>query len=330
MGRSCLLVACALFAQVCCLPATSKKDPISINWDNIKPKYPTFTPWDPEVEVPGDILRSIVNMGPATSERLPGYKKGSKSMAGECGIPGPQDRIVGGSEATPHSYPWMAALFVDDTWFCGGTLISDEWVLTAAHCAKDATEMVVMLGAHNVREASEEGRLELVTRDFFTHPRYSQITLHNDLALVHLPEKVEFSNIIRPVCLPGYSEASDPLAHMDAQASGWGKPTDSSQSISPVLREVTVDTITNLMCALEYPTVVNKNILCISGKDGKSTCNGDSGGPLHLVTDGVFKQVGITSFGSSMGCEIGFHAGFTRTASFLEWIETNTGLAIDP
>jgi len=57
---------------------------------------------------------------------------------------------------------------------------------------------------------------------------------------------------------------------------------------------------------------------------------GDSGGPLHLVTDGVFKQIGITSFGSSLGCEIGFHAGFTRTASFLEWIETNTGLAIDP
>merc|ERR1712098_887036 len=144
--------------------------------------------------------------------------------------------------------------------------------------------------------------------DFFTHPRYSQITLHNDLALVHLPEKVEFSNIIRPVCLPGYSEVSDPLAHVDCQASGWG----------------------NLMCALEYPTVINKNIICISGKNGKSTCNGDSGGPLHLVTDGVFKQIGITSFGSSMGCEIGFHAGFTRTASFLEWIETNTGLAIDP
>jgi len=330
MGRPGLLVACALFAQVCSLPASDKRAPISINWDNIKPKYPTFTPWDPKVDIPGDILSSIVNMGPATTERMPGYKKGSKSVAGECGIPGPMDKIVGGTEATPHSYPWMAALFVDDTWFCGGTLISDEWVLTAAHCAKDASEMVVMLGAHNVREASEEGRLDLVTRDFFTHPRYNQILLHNDLALVHLPEKVEFSNIIRPVCLPGYSEVADSLAHMDAQASGWGKPTDSSESISPVLREVTVDTITNLMCALEYPTVVNKNILCISGKGGKSTCNGDSGGPLHLVNDGVFKQVGITSFGSSMGCEIGFHAGFTRTASFLEWIETNTGLAIDP
>ena len=79
-------------------------------------------------------------------------------------------------------------------YLCGGALIGTQWVLTAAHCAKDATEMKVMLGAHNVREDSEEGRVELVTRDFFTHPRYSQITLHNDLALVHLPEKVEFSS----------------------------------------------------------------------------------------------------------------------------------------
>jgi len=329
MGKATFLLACAVFAQVSGLP-TVQKTLSSINWSNIKPKYPTFSPWNPKDQLPQDLLKDIINMGPPTSERLPGYKKGTKSMAGECGIPGPSENIVGGTEATPHSYPWMAALFVDDKWFCGGTLISDEWVVTAAHCAKDASEMVVMLGAHNVREATEEGRLELTTRDFFTHEKYSQITLHNDIALVHLPEKVNFTNIIRPVCLPKHSESGEAWAHEDCQASGWGKPTDSATSISPELREVTVDTITNLMCALEFPTVINKNIVCISGKNGKSTCNGDSGGPLHLVRDGVFKQIGITSFGSSVGCEIGFHAGFTRTASFLEWIETNTGIAIDP
>lgn len=329
MGKFVFLFACAVFAQVSSLPTVEKTLP-AIDWDNIKPKYPTFTPWNPKDQLPKDLLKNIINMGPPTTERLPGYKKGTKSMAGECGIPGPTEHIVGGTEATPHSYPWMAALFVDDQWFCGGTLISDEWVLTAAHCAKDASEMKVMLGAHNVREATEEGRLEPVTRDFFTHEKYSTITLHNDLALVHLPEPVTFTNNIRPVCLPSYTEAAEAWAHEDCQASGWGKPDDTATSISPVLREVTVDTITNLMCALEFPTVINKNIICISGKNGKSTCNGDSGGPLHLVQDGVFKQIGITSFGSSVGCEIGFHAGFTRTASFLEWIETNTGIAIDP
>jgi len=327
MGKSAFLLACVAFAQVCSIPAVPKTLP-PINWDNIQAKYPTFTPWVQE-QLQHDLLKKIFNMGSPTSERTPGHKKGTKSMAGECGMPGPSEKIVGGEEATPHSYPWMAALFVDDSWFCGGTLISDEWVLTAAHCAKDASEMRVMLGAHNIREASEEGRIELITRDFFTHESYSQFNLHNDLALVHLPEPVAFTDLIRPVCLPTWSDWETTWAHEFVQASGWGKPDDQATSVSPVLREVTVDVITNLICALEFPTIINKNILCISGKDGKSTCNGDSGGPIHFVTDGVFKQIGITSFGSSLGCEIGSHAGFTRVASFLEWIETNTGIAIE-
>jgi len=312
-------------AQVSSLPYKGNK----IDWDVIKPRFPTFTPWDASQKLPSDILSSIINMGPPTSERYPGYKKGSLDLSGECGIPGGK-RIVGGEEAVPHSYPWMAALFVDGKWFCGGTLISDEWVLTAAHCAKDASEMTVMLGAHNVREASEEGRLELVTRDFFTHPKYSSFNIHNDLALVHLPEKVTFTDTIRPVCLPAHSEAGDAMAHLAAVASGWGKPSDDATSISPVLREVDTETITNLMCALEFPTSVNKNVICISGKHGKSTCNGDSGGPLHVVEGGVYKQIGITSFGSALGCELGFHAAFTRPASYLEWIETETNVIIDP
>jgi len=329
MGKMNFLLAVFALAQASAL-LTKQNELPPIDWANIEPRLPTFTPWNPKEKLPEDLLRNILNMDPPTSERHPGYKKGTKSFAGECGVAGEKEgRIVGGEEATPHSYPWMAALFVDGKWFCGGTLISDEWVLTAAHCAKDASEMRVMLGAHNVREASEEGRIELVTTDFFTHERYSQFNLHNDLALVHLPERVTFTDTIKPVCLPSYSESSEAWAHEDCQASGWGKPADSSDSISPVLRHVTVDTITNLMCALEFPTVINKNIICISGKHGKSTCNGDSGGPLHLVTDGVHKQIGITSFGSGAGCELGFHAGFTRTASFLEWIETNTGIQID-
>jgi len=328
MGKSAFLLACVAFAQVCSIPAVKKTLP-PINWDNIQAKYPTFTPWDPKEQLPQDLLENIINMGPPTSERTPGYKKGTKSMAGECGMPGPSERIVGGTEATPHSYPWMAALFVDGKWFCGGTLISDEWVLTAAHCAKDASEMRIMLGAHEIKEESEEGRIEVITRDFFTHENYNTINLHNDLALVHLPEPVTFTDTIRPVCLPTWSDWETIWAEELVQASGWGKPTDQATSVSPVLREVTVDVIKNRVCALQYPTVINKNIICISGHDGKSTCSGDSGGPIHLVTDGIFKQLGITSFGSSLGCEIGMHAGFTRVASFLEWIETNTGIAIE-
>merc|ERR1740124_1950904 len=80
MGKAAFLVACALFAQVSSLPTVHEDSPFPINWDNIKPKYPTYTPWDPKDLMPEEMLRSIVNMGPPTSERLPGYKKGTESM----------------------------------------------------------------------------------------------------------------------------------------------------------------------------------------------------------------------------------------------------------
>merc|ERR1719348_2284175 len=313
------------------------KPDTQIDWSNLEPRYPTFVPWSSEKVLPKDILLSIVGMGPPTTERFPGYKKGTLDLSDKCGVAAGK-RIVGGEEATPHSYPWMAALFVDGKWFCGGTLISDEWVLTAAHCAHGAKEMRVMLGAHNVREATEEGRIELTTTDFFTHPEYNTFNVHNDLALVHLPYALNFTENIRPVCLPSHSEAGTHWDGEEAVASGWGKPTDSSTSISPTLRWVETDTISNTACWIEFPTAVNKNVICISGAHGKSTCNGDSGGPLYLHNHSgnldseiqPYKQIGITSFGSSLGCEIGFHAAFTRTANSLEWIETETNLAIDP
>merc|ERR1719175_23197 len=127
--------------------------------------------------------------------------------------------------------------------------------MTAAHCVDGATSMKVFLGAHNVRADEEVGR-----------------------------QKIEFNEFIRPICLPSYSDADDNFAGLDAPASGWGKPTDSADSISPVLREVTTKTITNLACVFEL-FQITKNNICISGAGGKSTCNGDSGGPLHKVME---------------------------------------------
>ena len=118
-------------------------------------------------------------------------------LPGDCGLPGPSERIVGGDEATPHQYPWMAALFIDDKWFCGGTLISDQWVMTAGHCADGASSVNVMLGAHNVRETVEEGRLEIASNEIFTHEDYNGLSIRNDIGLVHLPEPVQFTGEIQ-------------------------------------------------------------------------------------------------------------------------------------
>ena len=162
--------------------------------------------------------------------------------------------------------------------------------MTAGHCADGASSVNVMLGAHNVRETVEDGRLEIASNEIFTHENYNGLTIRNDVGLVHLPEPVQFTgereddlesrliilhftDWIRPICLPSYSEWNSTWYHLDMQISGWGKPTDQSDSISPVLRDATVDTITNLACALEFPLNINKNNICISGRNGISTCN---------------------------------------------------------
>merc|ERR1712038_1546586 len=92
-----------------------------------------------------------------------------------CGIEGPpsKDRIVGGFEAQENQWPWQVALFIDNAWFCGGSIISENYVMTAAHCADGASYFDIMAGAHNVRESSEPNRVEVTSYNGWTHPLWN-------------------------------------------------------------------------------------------------------------------------------------------------------------
>ena len=121
-----------------------------------------------------------------------------------------------------------------------------------------------------------------------------------------------------------------PRGELDALVTGWGRFTDELKGTSHILREANVRTITNHECKIVFPTVVTPTNICISGEDGRSTCNGDSGGPLLIVMpDNVYKQVGVTSFGDKLSCESGIPAGFAKVVPYLTWIETVTGIVIE-
>merc|ERR1712158_239580 len=228
------------------------------------------------------------------------FKKGNKSFAEECGLENPngvEDRIVGGHEAAHHEWPWQVALFVDDAWFCGGSLISDEWVMTAAHCADGAGYFDIMAGAHNVRASSEPHRIEITSFEGQTHPEWDSNSLYADIALVHLPEKVAFSEYIRPSCLPPASDANEEYVGQLTTPVGWGKNADSAGGITPDLNMVS-----------DLPVIT----LDIRQSEGGNK----------------WTQVGVTSFVSSAGCESGNPHGFSRVAEHLEWIETVTGLSL--
>merc|ERR1712112_490856 len=282
-------------------------------------------------------------MVPATAENLAwavkevkktgaSTKKGTNvDLKATCGIEGPAraGRIVGGHEAEEHEWPWQVALFIDDAWFCGGSLISENYVLTAAHCVDGASYYDIMAGAHNVRESSEPNRVEITSFNGWYHPQWDPNTLSNDIALIELPSPITFNDYIKPSCLPSVGDTADPNELVTA--TGWGKPSDNAGGISPVLRMVEdLPIITNSECNAIYG-IVGDGVVCIDTTGGKGTCNGDSGGPLNMkfdVKDGAagqkWKQIGVVSFGASAGCEVGYPAGFSRTEYYRDWLCSET------
>merc|ERR1711993_61424 len=194
--------------------------------------------------------------------------------------------IVGGDEAVPHSHPHQVGLFIDDMYFCGGSLISQDYVLTAAHCCDGAFFIEVVMGAHMIRE-TESTQVRKTSYDFATHEDWDPNNIENDICWIKLPETVELNTNIQTV---GLSSGSVPVE-------------------------------SNKNCD-DYYGIVKDSHICINSEGGHGTCNGDSGGPLTF--NGV--HVGLTSFGSSRGCESGAPDAFTRTSYFRDWIREKTGV----
>merc|ERR1711921_72764 len=191
-------------------------------------------------------------------------KKGTNiDLKATCGIEGPAraGRIVGGHEAQEHQWPWQVALFIDDAWFCGGSLISENWVLTAAHCVDGASYFDILAGAHNVRASSEPNRVEITSFNGFTHEDWDDYDLSNDVAPIELPSPITFNDYIKPSCLPKSGNAVS--AGEMVSVIGWGKPSDSASSISPELRQVhDLPVITNRECNDVYG-IVGDGVVCV-------------------------------------------------------------------
>ncbi|KAJ3643060.1 hypothetical protein Zmor_025797 [Zophobas morio] len=230
----------------------------------------------------------------------------------------PSPHIIGGQEAEPHSIPFQVFLemYTDNGgWYCGGSLISANYVLTAGHCGQDVTRAVVTLGAHQLSEASD-GQLEIESTTVTVHPDFDYDLIVNDISVIQLPEAVTFTDTISPVVLP--TDSSSTYTGETARVSGWGLTDGFGNTLSDVLNYVDVRVISNNECAEDFGPV-EETIVCTSGNDKTGSCSGDSGGPL--VVDGV--QIGIVSFGMTY-CLPGYASAFTRVTSYLDWIAENT------
>ncbi|KAH8380334.1 hypothetical protein KR009_010036 [Drosophila setifemur] len=244
------------------------------------------------------------------------------------------DRIFGGDVGNPHCFPYQVGMLLQrpkGLYWCGGSLISEKHVLTAAHCVDMAKRALVFLGANEIKNAKEKGQVRLMvpSSNFHIYPTWNPKRLKDDIALVRLPHAVSFNERIHPIQLPKRHYEYRSFKNKLAIASGWGRYATGVHAISNVLRYVQLQIIDGRTCKSNFPLSYRGTNICTSGRNSRSTCNGDSGGPLVLQRRHSKKRVlvGITSFGSIYGCDRGYPAAFTKVASYLDWISDETGVS---
>jgi hypothetical protein len=275
-----------------------------------------------------DFLNEVTN--PPVWDTIAYYDPGSASRAPEV------SKIVGGEPATPGD--WPAQVIVTNSSFtslCGGTLISDEWVLTAAHCVNPFDTHNVIVGAYSSTNGFNGTEGETISVDEqIVHPDYNDNlggigALDNDVAVLHLSQAVDYEPL--GVVLPGQDELYDP--GVDAVAVGWGT-TSSGGQISDPLRQVTLPIVSDADCADAYPGgVIASHTVCAGDliNGGIDTCQGDSGGPLMVPAEGAgrgadgYVLAGVVSWG--FGCaKPGLPGVYAEVANYVGWIEDETGL----
>ncbi|KAM8713503.1 hypothetical protein ACLKA7_013770 [Drosophila subpalustris] len=262
------------------------------------------------------------------TERPADFSMERECVSCRCGLINSIRKIVGGQETRRHQYPWLVAVLIFNRFYCAGSLISDLYVLTAAHCVEGVPpELITLRLLEHNRSDSDPLVLERHAVHVKCHELYNPRSFNNDIALITLDKPVSFEGLIRPVCLPDFGAS---FSGEMAIVAGWGARKEGG-SLTDTLQEVDVIVLSQSECrnSSYSPALITDNMLCASydvDEDVKDACSGDSGGPLHVLVDeqpGQYQVAGIVSWGE--GCARPDTPGvYTRVTQYLHWIQANT------
>ncbi|XP_058836024.1 brachyurin-like [Topomyia yanbarensis] len=241
----------------------------------------------------------------------------------------PERRITNGQEATPGQFPYQIALlstFAGGTGLCGGSVLTNNYILTAAHCVQNALGGTVIIGAHNrINTEPSQQRIAFGSAGIVIHAGYTPTNIRNDIAVVRLNSPIVFNDRVQPARIPAAGDSRQ-FAGDTGTVSGFGRTSDASQATSSVVMFTSNPIMTQADCLSSWggnTNIIQAQNICLSGAGGRSSCNGDSGGPL-TVSDNGSLQVGIVSFGSAAGCSIGMPSVYVRVTFFRDWIVANS------
>ena len=261
-----------------------------------------------------------------------------------CGYPSLTTRIIGGEEADSHDYPWAVAIAYNDTmssqlkYACGGALIHNYYVLTAAHCTRDLRGNALAHVKLGHADLNHPCGVEIGIETAIPHPSYDPAQNYiNDIALLRLARPVNIGATVNVLCLPSADDEDESSEDTDSQVViGWGLTENGTNA--DILQELDLEVIPNDECTNEYRhSFIKRNFspdqaatfsisntqICAKGPSfGKDSCRGDSGGPLMSTnSNGQWVINGVVSFGN-MKCDSEVPGVYTRVAKYLQWINS--------
>jgi len=233
-----------------------------------------------------------------------------------------EGRIVGGKEATPYSWPWQVQIRYNGGHFCGASLLSRDWILSAAHCFQgySASSFSFRFGRHTKTGTSEPYEQIASASQVIMHESYSSSTLNNDVAVIRITPTVTYSTAVQPVCLP--AQSTELAEGENVHITGWGSVQGTC--CSTVLKQVMVPIIGRTKCntAAYYGGSITTGMICAGLEaGGRDSCQGDSGGPLVAHKNNKWEQFGVVSWGS--GCAGAFKPGvYSNVIHYKSWIRS--------
>ncbi|XP_034016907.1 chymotrypsin A-like [Thalassophryne amazonica] len=236
-----------------------------------------------------------------------------------CGVPaippvitGSPDYFAKCEEAVPHSWPWQVSLQESSGFqFCTGSLISENWVVTAAHC-NVRTYHRVILGEHNHSSNSESIQALRVSK-VRIHPKYNPYNVNYDIVLIKLSSPAEMTMHVSPVCMA--ENTGNFPGGMKCVTTGWGLTCHNALVTNTGLRQAVLQLQTNDECRPFWGNQVTNQMICT----GPSSCKAESGSPLVCQKDGAWTLVGVASWGSTRcSTSPGIYA---RVSELRAWID---------
>lgn len=237
-------------------------------------------------------------------------------------------KITGGTNADIADFPWQV-FYESATYLCGGSIISENWVVTAAHCTKyedgssiPASVMSVKVGATNPYNGLT-GKRYLVS-DVIVHPGFNSSTHENDIALLKIAGPISYPNA-KPIKLISADNVTAGFTDPGVMSwvTGWGLTNVNPEIFPNTLQKVQLPIVSNMQAATVWGNIPYTDIMAGFLNGNKDACNGDSGGPLVVPVYNEYKLAGIVSWGSS-NCNT--YGGYTRVSALADWIRANTGI----